>query len=185
MSGPYRTPLSRPERFESFWIHLERRGTKVRRLRVALAALTLVPALAVVSTVAITKASADEPRHVMDKVHADPWGLELTPGSVKPFLGALPRDVVPSPGLQRVFAARANEIQKCYAEAARFDLELAGDLIVNVALRGAKHVSIVQGNRTLRNTLTPCIERQLQKLKFPATQNDEVVWVSYPLRFVR
>lgn len=192
MSGPYRTQLARPERFESFWIHLERRRKTQRKLPFVLAAIALVPALAVISITLVGRASADEPRLVMEKALSEPWGLVVSPFRVDALVGTRPTGAIvpdsaaspiPAAELQRLLFAQGDGIRKCYAEMSRSNHELSGDLIVSLAILDGRQVSALTGKESLRHSLGWCIRRELESVKFPA--HDDVAWVHFPLRFSR
>lgn len=192
MRDPYRSLIVPPERHEAYWLALERHGTKRRRLPKLLFGLGMLPALGVMGSVALGKASEKPAMPVLEAAFAEPWGLTISHARVEPLTGGSPRGAalpdrdaspIPARELQRVLSEHGADFQRCYESEARFQPELAGDLIVSIALRDGRVETVLTGKKSLRGWVGSCVRTEIARIQFPPTHG-EVAWVHYPLRFV-
>jgi len=188
MSGPYRTRSELPERFESYWRLIELRHKRKHQIWLVLMGLAVLPALVVLSTVALGRASPHAPA-TLEKALGEPWGLVISPSRSEPFVGTRPvganppdaaASPIPAAELQRLLGAHADGFRKCYVPAlSGFP---TGDLIVSIAVRDEKIVTLVTGKASLRAPLGRCLQHEVESVQFPPTHG-EVTWIHFPFRF--
>jgi hypothetical protein len=197
MSGPYRSRLFRPESHDEFWKAVERRAKALRRAPKLIAALALLPALAIVTSAFVARAGDALAAHTLQRVVASPYdtpfGLFVSPLGSQPWRGPPPpaltapdleKGTVTAAQVQAAIARDAGDpLRACYQSALQQDPVLEGDLLVSVAV--APHGdprAVSTGPTPLRAKLHRCAIRALENVQYPRPRH-EPLWFTFPIRF--
>ncbi len=189
--GPYRTRLNAPETHDDFWKPLERRRAMLRRLPRLVFALASLPALAVAAS-GVWQSESHSEAPTLERAFGPAWGLGVTPSATHLRNGATPNAPRPdatasttsADQLQSLIQRHASaRLSQCYASALEYEPELAGDVVVSIAVSRQGEVrSVLGGARALRRSIGSCVESALRAVPFPVDPGG-ASWFHYPIRF--